>query len=183
MNWRLVFTIVKQVSSDHQLNVMSIIIQRDNNIQGQEICTLLMFMYLVLVSTRLKWIYIYKYGTSRLNCRLLISWISQQGVSFVYHIRGKRLEAYRCEHVLSHDLIESNLFTQVDLKTVVIRGWVDTSLDKNQDWYVSSVMKVISQRLQLKIQKCTRRDYPLIVVYLMHVISLWIQSIDWPLHG
>jgi len=49
---------VKQVSSDHQLNVMSIIIQRDNNIQGQEICTLLMFMYLVLVSTRLKWIYI-----------------------------------------------------------------------------------------------------------------------------
>ena len=123
-------------------------------------------------STRLKWIDI-QYGTSWLKsarCELCISYSGEE-------IRNVRYEWYHC--------LESNLFTRVDLKTVVIRGWVDTSLDKNQDWYVSSVMKVISQRLQLKVQVYKKRlsiDSSLYACYIVvnpiyRLTSAWIV---WP---
>ena len=145
---------------------------KDNDIQGQELCTVDIYVSCT-DSTRLKWIDI-QYGTSWLTsarCELCISYSGER-------YRDVRYEWYHCP-------IESKLYYS---------SWPEDRCYQRLSWYkfrftrtkirkyVSSVMKVISQRFDSRF-KCAWRDYLLIVAYLMHVILLWIQSINWPLHG
>ena len=137
---------------------------KDNDIQGQELCTVDIYVSCT-DSTRLKWIDI-QYGTS---------WLKSARCEFYISYSGKRLETYRCDHVVSHDYIESNLYYS---------SWPEDRCYQKLSWYkfrwasVKWSLRDCNSRF-----KCAWRDYLLIVAYLMHVILMWIQSINWPLHG
>lgn len=108
----------------------------------------------------------------------------------MYIIFGERLEMYRYERY--HMIIESNLYYSSYLtedRCYQRVSWYKfkdyKNLEEGRDvfdmylWNESDLSRDYNSRFM-----CARRDYLLIVTtYLMHVISLWIQSIDWPLHG